>query len=317
MDRLSALLGGTYDKEAFKNPTTVPGTLVQIYAGDIRTDKGVAAVKMIVWSLLTLTDKQALCEDSKKSDQADRVCPGAYTYDHPRASLNNMLKSDLMNTCLADAILYSGVKAELMRGAMMRAVCHAAGGEMTVNGCEHRTNPALDRTPLALIAESLGSKMLTDALFRLRGTDEGKETVRRLFGQTRMIYLLANQIPMLDLALPADPSPNARSLQDDSLRGFVEAIRPEPPKGARLALDNLFVVAFSDPNDILSYRLRKDYFGGREDVRVVNVISSNAGTLFGLIEHPWDAHTGYIDNPRATKALICGNQEPAAACPAR
>ena len=67
----------------------------------------------------------------------------------------------------------------------------------------------------------------------------------------------------------------------------------------------IWMVAFTDPNDLLSYRLMPWRYA-RPGVTVVDVLVSNDKTYFGLLENPLSAHTGYMKNPAVTKAIMCG-----------
>ena len=79
------------------------------------------------------------------------------------------------------------------------------------------------------------------------------------------------------------------------------------------------VVAFSDPNDILSWRVElKDLKLPKPDwgqVAVTNVYMSNGEfSAPGLFSEPTNAHTGYFVNPTVMDMLICGinNNSPCA-----
>ncbi len=72
-------------------------------------------------------------------------------------------------------------------------------------------------------------------------------------------------------------------------------------------------MAFSDPNDILSWRLeprnlklpRPDW----GEVAVTNVfLSNNEFSVPSLFSDPVNAHTGYFVNPIVMDMLICGMQ---------
>jgi hypothetical protein len=94
-------------------------------------------------------------------------------------------------------------------------------------------------------------------------------------------------------AVPPKPRPLAEA-------SGVEAPPPEKQ-----------IVAFTDPNDILSWRLRpKDLEVPRSDrrsVKLTNVYMSNGEvSIPGLISDPVKAHTGYFDNPRVMNLLLCG-----------
>jgi hypothetical protein len=56
------------------------------------------------------------------------------------------------------------------------------------------------------------------------------------------------------------------------------------------------IVAFTDPNDLLSYRLTPEAVGN-DGVQMANVIVSNAPTYLGFLERPDTAHCGYAGNP--------------------
>jgi hypothetical protein len=69
------------------------------------------------------------------------------------------------------------------------------------------------------------------------------------------------------------------------------------------------VVAFSDPNDLLTYRIVPEHlaedFG---EFRVINVLVSNDTTYFGYLERPDTAHCGYPWNPHVFGMLARGYQ---------
>ena len=65
------------------------------------------------------------------------------------------------------------------------------------------------------------------------------------------------------------------------------------------------VVAFTDPNDLLSYRLDPALLN-MEHVKVANVIVSNAPTLFGFVSRPDHAHCGYKWNPHVIGTIANG-----------
>ena len=70
----------------------------------------------------------------------------------------------------------------------------------------------------------------------------------------------------------------------------------------------LDIIAFSDPNDLLSYSL-PDWYGrsaGLANVRVTNVFVKNSIRWFWLFENPAKAHSGYMTNDDVWKAIACG-----------
>jgi len=69
------------------------------------------------------------------------------------------------------------------------------------------------------------------------------------------------------------------------------------------------VVAFSDPNDLLSYRITAAHLAEHfRDFRVVNVMVSNDTTYFGYVERPDTARCGYAWNSHVYGMLARGYQ---------
>ena len=67
------------------------------------------------------------------------------------------------------------------------------------------------------------------------------------------------------------------------------------------------VVAFSDPNDLLSYRIVPEHLAeDLKEFRVINVLVSNDTTYFGYLERPDTAHCGYPWNPHVFGMLARG-----------
>jgi hypothetical protein len=71
----------------------------------------------------------------------------------------------------------------------------------------------------------------------------------------------------------------------------------------------IVVVAFSDPNDLLSWGLR-DSAVQFEEAKTVGVWVSNAISWFGVAENPLAAQVGYAANPAVAKPIACGWKRP-------
>jgi hypothetical protein len=68
------------------------------------------------------------------------------------------------------------------------------------------------------------------------------------------------------------------------------------------------VVAFTDPNDLLSYRIPPgDTAILGSDATVTNVITSNGGAILGYVENPYPAHTAYHQNMDVLRLLFGGS----------
>ena len=69
----------------------------------------------------------------------------------------------------------------------------------------------------------------------------------------------------------------------------------------------LTLVAFSDPNDLLTYFISQRFKDHCRDLAFANVIVTNADKswLF-LSADPLQAHGGYITNPRVIQMIVEG-----------
>jgi hypothetical protein len=66
------------------------------------------------------------------------------------------------------------------------------------------------------------------------------------------------------------------------------------------------VIAFTDPNDLLSYRLLAPLVDLAR-AKLINVIASNATTWLGLLERPDIAHCGYPLNATVIGLIAHGH----------
>jgi hypothetical protein len=231
----------------------------------------------LVWSPLTADAKRSLCFDVAGSNPS---CP-AGLFDGVRASLNSRFKDSLLNDCFADAIVYLGPLGGQIRASMKAAVerfgtAHVAGG------------------PLVLVTESLGSKILTDAV--VAGTSDERAGLSRVLSDTRVIFMAANQIPLLNLGFNGQAGFDKQSSTMRDLRDVLRDSRSASRKSAA----ELYLVAFSDPNDLLTYELPA------VDRATINIRVSNTKTWFGALENPDTAHRGYLDNGKVWKLITCG-----------
>src|ERR1700704_3832638 len=285
MSRLVDAVGGTSE--------TVSVRPVGKHGATLRTDRistrgRAIEVMFLSWSSLTASYKAALAYDGS-------TIKGSGI----RATLNRQLKDGLVNDCLTDVVVYSGPNGNNIRQAMNETVCGALGGRFDGNECDV---PAGDSpASLALVTESLGSKLVSDSVLHIwnaANNSEDKTAIKRLansFAATKVMYMLANQVPLLDAA---------GSVAMDKV------LEPQPPSApARIRTTAGAVVAFSDPNDLLTYRIVPEHlaedFG---EFRVINVLVSNDTTYFGYLERPDTAHCGYPWNPHVFGMLARGYQ---------
>jgi hypothetical protein len=250
----------------------------------------------LVWSPLTAPLKRQLGYDNTGTPTGCSAADSGGECKPKRASLNGDVKDKLLNDCLSDAMIYEGASRDAIRDAMVESVSRII-----------ESNPNGDRS-LAVVAESLGSKILFDALSSMLESRQprtqalGQQAARRL----GLLYMAGNQLPILDLSRQdIEHRPDTRTTApQDALQRFLELRRRQAAPRAE-SVARLAVVAFTDPNDLLSYRLLPARYAA-PDVAVADVLVSNARTWLGLIENPVAAHLDYLANQEVADLIACG-----------
>ena len=282
--QLSANMSEAATRSGSGGITIVPAT--------IRTAKGDLLVKSLIWSPLTTPIKQQLCYD--QTDKSP-ICTGAPAFPGKRATLNARGKDILLDDCLPDALIYQGDARDEIRRRMREAILSATEG-------------ADARTPLIVIAESLGSKILFDTLVSMLEDKDQRtvQTARRDLERMAYLIMAANQIPLLQTAQQL-PGPGERltvqAAPPDSLQLLLQKREDLSRDRRGPAIDALTLIAFTDPNDLLSYTLPPERYPG---AIVHNVLVSNDRTYFGLFENPAKAHLDYLSNPDVGSLISCG-----------
>lgn len=232
-----------------------------------------------------------------------------------RARLNATLKSELMDACLIDAVYYLGDAGDPIRAAMHEALCDYLGGRISgpdsgapgqVATCAGMRAP--DGVPLMLVPESLGSKVLFDAVTTLGATQTGRARTAAALGDLRAIHFATNQLPLLNQAdgLPgAGGSDKALSGAGAPLTARLIAQFPSPEKAVPAPVE---VVVYTDPNDPFGYRLRDSDLGA-VPARLTNVIVSNTGVFLGLVADPVAAHRDTA-RPEIFDLIVSGHAGP-------
>jgi hypothetical protein len=264
----------------------------------IHTRNGDFDATFVLWSPMTQPFKRTLTFDSPGDDPEN-------SFPYQRATMNGELKTKLVNDCLSDAVVYSGQHGDPIRVAMKQAVCHELGGVAVVDKPCDLTH-AIPERPTVVITESLGSKLLLDAaqaVYDEADVDpEARAEMDRRFASVQTIFLMANQIPLLDIASPMPPNSSLDRMVDMMHSGRMSVVREQ---GAPLPMPT--VVAFSDPNDLLSYRLLPTIVNLAR-ATLINVIVSNARTWLGFLERPDSAHCGYPFNASVIGLIAYGHK---------
>jgi hypothetical protein len=286
-------------------------------------------VSYLLWAPLTEDIKCKLAKDDDKAP--------------PKQAFASFAR-DFIDNKLGDIVLYGGTfRDNVMRPSVQAALCLVTGGTPSRTGKTCQPGPYSD--PTVIITHSLGGYMLMDAIddeLRTEKCDAGAgiTAAGKILANTDYIYMMANQIALLDLtrlrvyprqrqgARPQLQSEDALPASEIANR-FARCWTATPPKprplvdanGVEEAPAEKQIVAFSDPNDILSWRLRQKDLDvprtERRSVKLTNVYMSNGElSIPGLISDPVKAHTGYFDNQTVMNLLLCGASNGAVdACP--
>lgn len=266
------------------------GPQVQIVPSTVETPAGRLRFNALIWSPLTTGLKRQLCYD--QSDKSE-LCAGAPPYSYTRARLNARFKDGLIDDCLPDALIYQGVARDEIRHRMRDAILQVLGSG---DG---------DASPLVVVSHSMGSKILFDTLLRMSEEAPGSRAAlvaQRTVDRMRFLVMAANQIPLLSLADQQITSAGLAPAVPDSLQLLLQK-RLE--SNERRADRHLTLVAFTDPNDLLSYTLPPEKYA-RDGITVYNILVSNATTYLGLLERPDYAHLDYLTNPDVGRLIACG-----------
>jgi len=256
-----------------------------------------------LWSPITASAKQTLCYDLSS---ATILCPAKTTVFTPykRAWANGLIKSQIMDDRLSDVTFYLGNNGgDLIREAVDDALLRSLSTDHTTLAQVRAGKvPTAKSTPLFIISESLGSKIAVDSLEEIEGLKSAQEFAKDTRSHIHAMYLLANQIPILNLgAHNADGTPNIYQ----HLKTFAQKRNSQRQHNQATPIP-LHIVAFSDPSDLFSYVLPKDAVTG-EDTIISNVIISNDCTYVGIFENPANAHTLYIQNKPVANAIARGS----------
>lgn len=241
-----------------------------------------------------------------------------------RLRFNSEGKS-FVNTHLSDPLIYSGAFGEVLRGATGTAICIMLRGDKSAD-LKTCTFDDIHGSSgeFAIISSSMGSSLVFDTVSRLwKGTEQERAASRAFLQRAKRIYMFANQIPLLELRevgdvtgpdwlsaypCPDTPPSSATAGVGSGLRDFLILRRgvgsTEEALNPSLALD---VVAFSDPNDLLTYGLSKRFKANCKPARFANVTVTNAKTGWLFIgANPVQAHVDYDVNDQVLDLLVNG-----------
>ncbi len=258
----------------------------------------------LTWSEITAKDKEILSFDNS-GEQSFR-----------RAEVNDLLKK-FSNDTGPDPIIYLGEKREDILVAFAQSFCWMISGDWnSLPDDTHRVCSSKNVTPLytdsyAFVSHSLGSRITIDGLQRIASILTNGDTASYYTAVANVmknkevpIYMMSNQLPMLQLGRIMPEVTNQRSAYcTETGERYAERMVAKTP-----------IIAFSDPNDLLSYAIPHDYVNKYLDSRLcidvtnVHINVAKVYDAFGLgkLANPMDAHIGYDTDDRVVGMIAKG-----------
>lgn len=248
-------------------------------------------------------------------------------YTLKRANINSVMKK-FINSHIPDSMIYLGNSQKKVIASVGQALCWMFSGDWEDlkphqnSFCNARTQSLaekIEQDDYAIVTHSLGSRIVIDALHAIAGVISGEGVeggedilaypkVRELFAALRNeripIFMLANQLPLLQLGRD-EPTVTGQMDQYCEVGGQKQQQR---------LFRELPILAFSDPNDILSYEIPPKYAMENMDSRIcpkmtnisINVAKVMSILGLGEIANPAKAHGGYDNDERVIQLIVHG-----------
>jgi len=263
----------------------------------------------LTWSEITAADKEIMTFDDS----------GEYAFR--RAGVNRDLKQ-FVNSSLPDPLIYLGDAQLNIQLSVSQALCWMFARDYEqipqrsdeICSFEEHMPTEVRKDNYVFVSHSLGSRILTDSLQLVTASMAALEKQQSvsanaiewreaLRDQQLTIFMLSNQLPLLQLGRDAPQVTNQ----------YEDYCTASGKNHDKRVFDKAQIVAFSDPNDILSWAVPPGYEDNNIDSRLcpslVNIIINIAQvkSVFGLeLASPGDAHRGYDNDERVIKLVAHG-----------
>jgi len=261
----------------------------------------------LTWSSITEGQKRALAADSMNNEGLSR------------ADLNGSLKS-FVNATVPDLLIYNGNGYQKITTSVAQSVCWMMGDdwnglpESGAHLCEtwpQSTFASLPADDHFFVTHSLGSRITIDTIqnYSALKTNDHHDAMRGsvediIRHKQFTVFMLANQLPLLQMGRDA---PEIVGLEK-------EYCDEQGVKAKQRVMRQMNIIAFSDPNDILSYPVPLNFTETRIDSRIcpsvtnISLNIANQNSLFDTASfaNPLTAHTGYMEDDRVIDLIANG-----------
>jgi hypothetical protein len=261
----------------------------------------------LTWSSITQPDKSLL-----DFDNAD-------INNFRRAQLNHLLKN-FMNSTIPDLLIYMGKKNAYVNASVSQAACWMFYGtwqDLPNSGQKNCSAEMIEShnhiadNDYFFITHSLGSRITIDAINfftqhygKKNKLNHSPQFVEALKQKEIDVFMFANQMPLLQMG-------SDETFITNQISKYCS------PKGSNTSeriFSKLRIIAFNDPNDLLSYPIPHHYAESFLESRlcpeIVNVYINIAfvNSIFGAPDFadPISAHRGYQDDDRVINMIAYG-----------
>lgn len=262
----------------------------------------------LTWSDITTREKSILNYDKSG------------TYKHKRAAFNHSMKT-FLDDVVPDPMIYLLDKDNLILNATKQSTCWMLGQswdqlknnqKAVCKISSARQMQDLEKENIIFITHSLGSRILMDsfagvveevARYDQKGNPQSQLIIDSLKSKEMTVFMMANQLPLLQIARPK-PQVN------NQIESYCKA---KGKNYKQRVFKKTNIVAFSDPNDLLSYDVPQkfvdEYMDSRMCPTVTNVSINVAEVIsaFGVgVVNPVTAHTEYDNDNRVVEMIAKG-----------
>jgi len=244
---------------------------------------------------------------------------GDYTFH--RGFVNEKLKR-ITNDFIPDQMLYVGDTRKDIITSYTQAFCWMvantwdelpATADHQVCGTANLASAdvSMKKDHYAFISHSLGSRIIIDGLQRISekfSVTKSRDLIAEKFIQAFQelhipIFMLANQLPLFQV-----------TRETPEITGQHDAYCLAEGEHYNLrTLSNTDIIAFNDPNDILSYTITEEFMDRYLDSRLcidttnININVADVSGAFGIdYANPLDAHNGYLTDKRVIAMIAHG-----------
>lgn len=266
----------------------------------------------LTWSCNTSTQKRILDYDTSG------------LYAHKRAAFNHSMKG-FLDDVIPDPMIYLMDPNERILNATKQSTCWMLSRswdqlndnqKQVCSVSSHKQIRDLSNENIIFITHSLGSRIFMDTMTGivdsvaaaekqadLKNNQDAQLIIDALKNKEMTVFMLANQLPLLQIG----------RVQPEVTNKISQYCKRKGKKYDERIFKKVNIVAFSDPNDLLSYGIPQTFVDQYMDSRMcpevtnVNINIANEISVFGAgVVNPISAHTEYDNDLRVIQMISYG-----------